>query len=296
MTPKRILCLLAAPALLLAPVRGGPVESAIVAAMKLPDAPSYRWRTEVTDDARSYEISGSTERAGDFSMVTMPRSSAGPRRGPRGAANAGNTTVTAWYKGAVSHLVQVGEEWRRPDDFGSGENRDIGRGRRGGGFGGPGIGGPGMGGPGMGGRGWGGRGGGGFPEEDRAESGRAYSNLQTSLSRPHEEIAIIVAGATDLKAEGDVISGALPETAARLLLVHEGQKDRKPLQASGTFRMWVREGNLVRYEVRLEGRLAVDDALGRREVDVKQTALTTLSEVGTAKVEVPADVRRKLGS
>src|SRR4051812_41796600 len=50
----------------------GPTETVIVAAMKLPEAANYTWRTEVVDDARTYEISGQTERAGDLSRVTMP--------------------------------------------------------------------------------------------------------------------------------------------------------------------------------------------------------------------------------
>jgi len=153
----------------------------------------------------------------------------------------------------------------------------------------------------MGGRGsggGGGRGGGGFPPpvDDRGEaSGRTFSNVQKTLSRPHEEIAVIIAGGSDRKAEGELVSGRLSETSAKLLLVHEGQRDRVPLQAGGTFRLWLRGGALVKYETRLEGALRVDDAAGRREVRVNETSTTTLSEVGTARVEVPAEVRKRLG-
>jgi hypothetical protein len=276
----------------------GPVESAIVAAMKIPDAPSYAWRTEVADDARTYEITGTTERAGEFSLVTMPIPVTGGRRAARGPVNSsGTSTVTAWFKGAVDCVVQSGDGWRRPDEIANAGDRDAGGGggqrRRGGPPGGPG-GGVFGGGRGMG----GGRGGGGFPAagDDRGESGgRTFSNVQKTLSRPHEEIAVIVAGGSDLKAEGEVVSGRLSETSAKLLLVHEGQRDRVPLQAGGTFRLWVRGGALVKYETRLEGVLRVDDSAGRREVRVNETATTTLSEVGTARVEVPAEVRKRLG-
>ncbi len=106
---------------------------------------------------------------------------------------------------------------------------------------------------------------------------------------------MIIAGGSDLKAEGELVSGRLSETSAKLLLVHEGQRDRVPLQAGGTFRLWLRGGALVKYETRLEGALRVDDAAGRREVRVNETSTTTLSEVGTARVEVPAEVRKRLG-
>lgn len=279
-------------------VSAGPVESAIVAAMKVPDAPSYAWRTEVSDDARTYEISGSTERAGEYSLVTMPIPVTGGRRAARGPINSsGTSTVTAWFKGAVDCVVQSGDGWRRPEELANANDRDAGGGgggqRRRGGFGGP----PGGGGGFGGGRGMGGGGGRGYPPvDDRGEGGgRTFSNVQKTLSRPHEEIAVIVAGGSDLKAEGEVVSGRLSETSAKLLLVHEGQRDRVPLQAGGTFRLWVRGGALVKYETRLEGVLRVDDSSGRREVRVNETATTTLSEVGTARVEVPVEVRKRLG-
>lgn len=276
-----------------------------MAAMKIPDAPSYAWRTEVADDARSYEISGATERAGEYSLVTMPIPVTGARRAARGPINSsGTSTVTAWFKGAVDCVVQSGDGWRRPEEIANAGDRDAGGGggqRRRGGAGGPfgGGGGGGFGGGrGMGGGAGGGRGGGGFPVpgDDRGEAGgRTFSNVQNTLSRPHEEIAVIIAGGSDLKAEGEVVSGRLSETSAKLLLVHEGQRDRVPLQAGGTFRLWVRGGALVKYETRLEGVLRVDDSAGRREVRVNETATTTLSEVGTARVEVPPDVRKRLG-
>jgi len=287
-------------AALVTALSAGPVESAIVAAMKLPDAPSYAWRTEVADDARTYEISGSTERAGEYSLVTMPIPVTGGRRVARGPINSsGTSTVTAWFKGAVDCVVQSGDGWRRPEEIANAGDRDTGGGggqRRRGGFGGP----PGGGGGGVfgGGGGMGGRGGGGFPPpvDDRGEaSGRTFSNVQKTLSRPHEEIAVIIAGGSDLKAEGELVSGRLSETSAKLLLVHEGQRDRVPLQAGGTFRLWLRGGALVKYETRLEGVLRVDDSAGRREVRVNETSTTTLSKVGTARVEVPAEVRKRLG-
>ncbi len=307
MSPRRILILAAGLLALAGQVFAGPVESAIVAAMRLPEAPTYGWRTEVADDARTYEITGVTERAGEYSLVTMPVPVTGGRRAVRGPVNSsGSSTVTAWFKGSVDCVVQTGEGWVRLADLGVSSGRDRGPGsgggqrrRGGGGFGGPpGIGGIGGGMGGGGGGGRGSRGGGGFPggAEDRGDgNSRAFSNVQNTLSRPHEEIAIIIAGASGMKAEGEVVSGTLSDTAAQLLLVHEGQRDRVPLQAAGTFRFWVRGGALVKYETKLEGRLQVDDPAGRREVKVNQTATTTLSEVGTAKIEVPPEVRKRLG-
>jgi len=262
----------------------GPIEAAIVAAMKLPEAPNYSWQTEIVDDARTYDLTGATDRTTDFSLVSMPLTSVGGRRGARGGA-APAQPATVVFRGSEERIMLVDEQWVRPDEIvGDGPR---GRGGRGGGPGGP----PGMGGP----RGRGGRGGGRPPGGDSAGPEPAYSNLQDTLSRPHEEVAIIVAGATDLKVEGEVIRGTLSPTAAALLLVHPGQKNLTPLHASGTVRLWIKDGALQKYETRLEGRLAVEGGWGRREVEVQQTATTTLSAVGTTKVEVPPEAQKKLG-
>ena len=142
-------------------------------------------------------------------------------------------------------------------------------------------------------------GGGGFPSGDSNNNGRpapAYSNLQLTLSRPHEELGIIVAGYTDIKADGDVVSGTLSETAAKLLLVHSGQKEITPLTASGTFRFWLKDGALVKYEVKLEGTLAVVANGDRHEIAVHQTATTDLKDVGATKFDVPDEAKKKLGA
>ena len=264
----------------------GPADSAIVAAMKIPEAPNYSWRAEVVDDARSYEIIGATDRATDYSLVTLPLPSNAPsRRGPGGSRGPTSNVTTVVFKGAIQYAVQVDEAWRLPSELPSSS------GRRSGGPGGPpgsgrppGSGGP----PGSSGRGRG-------PGGGEAGKPAAYSNVQNSLSRPHEEIGVIVAGASDFKSEDGVISGKLTEIAAALLLVRPGQKDIEPRRASGTFRFWIQEGMLVKYETQVEGVLSVLTNGERREVTVNQTTTTSLSQVGTTTVDIPAEAKRKLG-
>ena len=106
----------------------------------------------------------------------------------------------------------------------------------------------------------------------------------------------IVAGYTDLKAEEGWVSGTLNETAAKLLLVHSGQEQLTPLTAGGTFRLWLTDGVLVKYETTLAGTLAVDaPRAGRREITVHQKSTTTVTNVGATKFEVPDEARKKLG-
>ena len=273
----------------MAAAAAGPVETAIVAAMKLPDAPNYSWRTEVVDDARTYEIVGATDRGTDYSLVTMPLVNAVSRRFPRGGGASSNL-ATVIFKGGQQYVIQSEEGWRKSDEPAAAAT-ERGSSRRGIYGGPPGAGGwPGPGVP----RGRDGRGGGPFPGGAETGGPTAYSNLQSTLSRPHEEIAVVVAGANEFKANGEVVTGTLSETSAALLLVHDGQKQITPIQASGTFRLWVRDGALTKYETTLEGRLAVETGSGRREVTVRQKSATTLAKVGTTRVEVPPEAQQKL--
>jgi len=272
---KIFACLLGTLALSL--LRAGPVEVAIVSAMKIADAPNYGWVSDIIDDARTYTIDGKTDltRNKDFSLVTMPMVSTLRRGAGLGGGNSDNQ-ATAIFKGDVDCVIETPEGWKRAEELEQ-IARDL-RSRRN---------------PGR----TGSRGGG--PRGNRGDAGTApalaYSNLQKTLSRPHEEIGIIVAGYTDLKVETYGVSGALADTNARLLLVHAGQKNLTPLRATGTFRFWIKEGQLTKYQVTLEGTIAVATANGRREVQVHQTTTTTLREVGTTRFEIPEAARKILG-
>ena len=82
---------------------------------------------------------------------------------------------------------------------------------------------------------------------------------------------------------------------AQLLLVRDGQPEITPEQGAGTFTIWMRAGMVQRYQVRLKGVLAIKIGLGTKRVTVNQTTLTVIRDVGTTRVEVPAEARRKLG-
>lgn len=260
-------------------LRAGPAESAIVGVMKLADAHNYSWTTDVTDDARSYSIEGKTDLADkqDYSLVTMPLLAASRRGFSRGnSGTSAQASSTAIFRGDERFVLETPEGWKTAAELDEARSRRGSYGRPGG-YGGPYGRGP------MRGR------------SDADPRSRSYSNLQRTLSRPHEEIAIIVAGFTELKPEADGASGTLSETNAKLLLVHAGQREITPLQARGTFRLWLKDGELVRYQVTLDGKLSIESRDGRREVDVHQTATTTVRDVNTTTFDIPDAAKKKLG-
>jgi hypothetical protein len=265
-------------------VRAGPAENAIVAVMRLADQPSYSWVSTVTDDARTYDITGQTTRGG-FTRVKMPLVNSIRRRLGRSVTD---TQFELIFRGNVNCVLATDTGWRKPDNLpppddaaDSGDlSVPIAGGRSG-------LGSPGRGGlP-------------GIPVPQRRPRGaereeRHYSNLQLAISHPHEELAVIVSSHQEFKIEGDIVTGTLTDLGAQLLLVHDGQKEITPVRAAGTFKLWLRNGIVAKYQLRLEGVLEIETPKGSRQIEVHQSAVTIVKDVSTTTFEVPEQARQQL--
>lgn len=281
-SPVALACLAAA---LAAVARAGPTEDAIVAAMKLSDTPNYAWTATVTDDARTYDIIGRTSKAG-YSRVKMPLVNAVRRRLGRTSSEVDANYI---FRGNVVCVIETEKGWRRPDELAATDfEEDLTP---------PAVGPTGhapiIGGPPLSTR---------SPAARRGRGGRGgerpeplYSNIQLGISLPHEELAVIVGSHTSFVLEGDTVTGVLTDLGAQLLLVRDGQKAITPLKAAGTFKLWLQNGAVVKYQVRLEGLLSVESNGIRREIVVQQRTDTAIRDVGTTVVDVPDQARLRLG-
>jgi hypothetical protein len=282
MKPCAFLCLLAglAPALC-----AGPVETSIMAVMRLADEPSYSWTSTVSDDARTYDIVGQTTRGG-FTRVKMPVVNAVRLRLGRSVTD---TQIEAIFRGNVRCVFLTEQRWKTidelpaPDEDDEFENIAAASNTAGSiiGLGAPTNTVPGM--------------GAATRRRNRDDlKPPAYSNLQLAICHPHEELGVIVSSHTDWNIEGDVITGTLTELGAQLLLVHDGQTEIEPQRASGTFTVWLRGGRVAKYQVNAEGILTVAAKHRRHQVAVRQTSTTVLRDIGTTRFEVPDEARLKL--
>src|SRR4051812_24903610 len=164
----------------------GPVEDAIVAAMRLSDRANYSWVATVDDDARTYTIAGKTSKAG-YTTVRMPVVNAIRRRLGRGPTD---NLVEAIFRGNVNCVLATEEGWKTLQELPwvsdteplLGTDASEMRGSIGGAkTAKPKL--PDL--P-----------GGGMKDE------RAYSNIQMGLSHPHEELGVIVSSGKELRMEG----------------------------------------------------------------------------------------------
>jgi hypothetical protein len=112
-----------------------------------------------------------------------------------------------------------------------------------------------------------------------------------SVRPPHEELALVrkVLGAAKKEetSRGVIFTGELSADDARGL----ARTEDRDLARGGTIHLWLDgRGRLTKYEIaiRVQGRR------GNAEVDGTVTKTVTLSDVGTAKFEVPAAAKQAL--
>ncbi len=126
--------------------------------------------------------------------------------------------------------------------------------------------------------------------------GRGFGGFGAGPQNPAEEVAALVGEAKNLKAADGAISGDLSDEAVTQRLSfgggRGGQTPPAPKNASGTVKFWVKDGAIAKYQTHVKGTVAGRN--GDMERDV--TTTVEVKDVGSTKVEVPEDAKKKLGS
>lgn len=256
--------------------RAGPNNQAVIAAMKLSERPNYSWHTTIEVGSGSHVIDGKTNPHG-YTWVQMPMNSALARRLDR----EGEHALEAYFYGKNASVVRAGNGWRTLAELPASRERSearktpLVRGSAHTGTFGASTPPPGAMPP--------------FVLNDKPNP-RAYSSVRFGVTHPHEELAIIVSCATTFEADATIVTGVLSDTGAALLLVRDEQTDVSPLAAAGEFKLWLRNGCVVKYHLKLEGLLAIN----RRKVSAHVYSTTVLHDIGSTRVTVPDEVRAKL--
>jgi hypothetical protein len=256
---------------------GSSTDRAIIAAMALSEQPNYSWFSMIDDPASSYEIEGRTTSAG-ITWVKMPMLSSIGRRLGREI----DTQLEALFLGGTRGIVHVGDDWKPIAELpatrkrvAAHRTRPMARGSANiGSFGIPG--GPSIGSAAP------------FLNETRGSS--PFTTLRFGVTHPHEELAIIVSSFTKMETAGDVVTGTLSDIGAALLLVRPEQTDVEPLASAGEFKLWIKNGVVTKYQLRLEGVVAIDQW---KKVSVHVNSTTSLKDIGTTEVNVPDGAREK---
>lgn len=133
-----------------------------------------------------------------------------------------------------------------------------------------------------------GGGGGGFDMTTFAA--RTAQNFQS----PAAQAAELAGFAGELKVDGDKITGDLTADGAKSLLAFRGGRrgggGNGPSNAKGTVTFWLADGKLTKFQSHVTGTVS----FGGQDRDMDRTTTTTISNVGSTKVEVPDDAKKKL--
>jgi hypothetical protein len=135
--------------------------------------------------------------------------------------------------------------------------------------------------------------------EALADSGGGF-NPATFIARsaqnyktPAAEAASLAAQAQDLKAGTNGISGDLTEAGAKTLLTfRRGGNGGGPTVTNpkGSVTFWIADGKLTKYQYHVTGTVSFNG----NDRDVDRTTTTEIKDVGTTKIEVPDEAKKKL--
>ena len=144
-------------------------------------------------------------------------------------------------------------------------------------------------------------------EELAGDSGDGSPNPQRFLARGVQQVKLPAADAEelagrvkDLKKDGDAYAGTLTAEAIKQMFTFGGRRaggdgggpDTSGLK--GTAKFWAKDGVLSKYETRIEGKMTFGQ--NGQERDINRATITEIQEVGSTKIEVPDDAKKKLGA
>lgn len=123
-------------------------------------------------------------------------------------------------------------------------------------------------------------------ELDNAEGpGRFLGRMVKNFKAPTAQATELAAAAKELKQDGDTYAGDLTEAGAKAQF-----RFGTATNAKGSVKFWVKDGVLVKYEFKVTGKVDFNG----NEMDVDRATTVEIKDVGTTKVEVSEEAKKKL--
>ena len=127
--------------------------------------------------------------------------------------------------------------------------------------------------------------------ENEEGPGRFRALMLRNLKTPAVQAAELASFAKDLKKDGDTYSSELTEDGAKVFLrFRRGGDGPTVSNAKGSVKFWLKDGALSKYEYKVKGTISVNGT----DRDIDRTTTVEIKDVGTTKVEVPEEAKKKL--
>jgi hypothetical protein len=132
-------------------------------------------------------------------------------------------------------------------------------------------------------------------DQDNSQGpGRFLGRMVRSFKTPAVQASDLVTATKELKKEGDMYVGDLAEDGVKTLLTFRprggGGEGPTVSNPKGSVKFWLKGGALSKYEFKVQGKVDFNG----NEMDVDRTTTVEMKDVGTTKVDVPAEAKKKL--
>ena len=94
------------------------------------------------------------------------------------------------------------------------------------------------------------------------------------------------------KSDGGLYAGDLTTEGAKALMTRGRRGGDGPADAKGTAKFWIKDGTLTKFEFNVQGTITRGDT--NEEIKSNRTTTTEIKEVGSTKIAVPPEVKKKL--
>ena len=120
--------------------------------------------------------------------------------------------------------------------------------------------------------------------------GRFMGMILRGYKAPAAQAAELASFAKDLKKEGDAYVSDLTEEGAKTYLTFRRGGNASITDPKGSVKFWLKDGALTKYEFRVKGKVSFNG----NDFDQDRTTTVVIKDVGTTKVAVPEEAKKKL--
>ena len=120
--------------------------------------------------------------------------------------------------------------------------------------------------------------------------GRFMTMMVQNFKAPAQQAMDLAGNTQSLQQSGNSYTGPLTEDGAKNLLSFRRGSNATVSNPSGTATFWVDGGQLTKFEYSVKGTITFNG----NERPVDRTVTVAISDVGTTKIEVPADAKKLL--
>lgn len=123
--------------------------------------------------------------------------------------------------------------------------------------------------------------------------GAFRGGMLRNLKAPAAQAEDLLGKVKDLKSDDGAYSGDLTDEGAKTLLTFGGRGGGNAPDvrgAKGSVKFWIKDGVLSKYQFKLQGTVTFNN----NDIDLDRTSTVEIKDVGTTKVEVPDEAKKKL--